>query len=104
VPRKPSKGLGPSVRLPPQLMPCCGRLHDAGAQIGGEGRPTPGAWSLCIGCGNIGIYRDDLKVRLATRDELTTALADPTVREALRAWTSMVVAIGAPPEADGGRA
>lgn len=45
-------------------------MLDAATELEGEGSPTPGAISMCMYCGAIAVFADDLKLRKATRLEL----------------------------------
>lgn len=54
----------------PNLCPYCGYFFDmAAAHDGGADQPSPGAISLCLNCGEAGIFTDDLSTRKMTDQE-----------------------------------
>lgn len=57
--------------LPPSACPSCGHLMDAAMCISKPaGRPEPGDLSLCLKCGEILVYADQLKLRTAELNDL----------------------------------
>lgn len=71
--------------------PACGYVFDDQTAIGGDGprQPTAGSISICIACGEPGIYVDDmlgLRIRQPTDEERAELDADETVRQVRAAW------------------
>lgn len=61
--------------------PCwsCGKELDGAT--GKEGGPSPGDFSLCVECGELNVYDDNLKLRKPTDDEREDAESDPGFME-----------------------
>lgn len=58
----------------------CGRENEDHA--GAEGtRPEPDDWSMCWGCGEVGVFTDG-GIRRPTPEERAEILADPEVQQA----------------------
>jgi hypothetical protein len=64
------------TRTPATMCWHCDRMLDAAAEITGTAEPTPGAVSLCLYCGAVGIFGPDLVLQRPTAEEL-----DNIVRE-----------------------
>jgi hypothetical protein len=47
--------------------------------------PEPGDTTLCIGCGAVNVFTDDLTLRAPTDEEMSAALAEPIIQMARRA-------------------
>lgn len=61
----------PSSPIPPSLCPACGYLSTAAETLADpEARPDPGSISLCLSCGAIGLFADDLTIRAPYFGEL----------------------------------
>lgn len=58
-----------SHRVPETLCLECGKPLDAATDVYGDDRPSPGDISLCVYCGNLSAYGDDLKLRPLSEDE-----------------------------------
>jgi hypothetical protein len=49
------------TRTPLALCPECGYAFDAATHIGGRARPSPGDLSICLSCGTLLLFDDDLR-------------------------------------------
>lgn len=59
----------------------CGYEPD---RVSGPGMPSPGDASLCIACGSLSIFADDLTMRAPTKDEMLQAAADSDIQRLRR--------------------
>lgn len=71
--------------------PWCEYVFDDQAAIGGDGprQPTAGSISVCIACGQLGVYADDmlgLRIRKPTEEEQAELDADPMLQQVRAAW------------------
>lgn len=60
-----------TAKMKMDTCPSCGRVMDA-ATVADSNRPaspTPGDLSVCIGCGDYLVYKDDLSLRQMTEEE-----------------------------------
>lgn len=48
----------------------CSKVH---THTTGDGTPAPGDFSLCIECGNLNVFDEQLRLRKATREEAQEA-------------------------------
>lgn len=71
--------------------PHCGAKHDAVSKLKGSAvrEPDPGSLSLCIKCGEFGMFDEAMKLRKLTDDEMVDAWSYPEVRQVYRAWRQM---------------
>ena len=73
-----------TVQIPKQVCPNCGfELGEGVASEAGYG-PKPGAFALCIPCGYILIYDQDLQLRELTDTEIQEVASHPEVLEMQR--------------------
>jgi transcription initiation factor IIE alpha subunit len=70
-----------SHRLKYSLCPYCGHAMDAATDVEADARPSPGDIGVCIECGGVLAYTDDLTLRAASQEEIETL--DPKTRELL---------------------
>ena len=78
--------LGKARRHKPLWCDGCGELLTGNAPIDlHRAKPDPGDWSICMHCGNLAIFADDLSLRPLTEAEAREAEADETIMAALRA-------------------
>jgi NAD-dependent SIR2 family protein deacetylase len=68
--------LAGDFHTPESTCPYCGKVTNGAA---GPEAPEPGAISICIGCYNLGIFDDDLKIRKPTVEEFAEIRTDPQV-------------------------
>jgi hypothetical protein len=72
-------------RLPKTGCLNCGKPLDAAGRPGPDGaRPGPGDVTVCLGCGHIMIYADDMTMREPTAEEVVEIAGDPEILEAQR--------------------
>lgn len=79
--------LGPTTTLPEAQCPSCGKIVDRATVVGSRGRPKPGDATVCIGCGEVALFGDDLQLRRPTTKEVAELKADfriAAIQEALR--------------------
>jgi hypothetical protein len=64
--------------MPPQMCVECGLLFNAASPTGPDRhkgfrqpKPRPGNVSLCLNCGHLALYGDDMKLREPTAEENT---------------------------------
>jgi ribosomal protein L37E len=59
--------------LPKSTCPVCGYETDAATRAAGEeSQPVPGDLSLCMKCGEVGAFKEDMTIRPATLTDLGT--------------------------------
>jgi RNase P subunit RPR2 len=72
-------------RLPKSVCQNCGKPLDAAARPqADEPRPGPGDVTVCLGCGHIMVYADDMNLRHPTGEEMAEIAGDPEIIEAQR--------------------
>jgi hypothetical protein len=70
-------------KVPPGKCVECGYETDHAS--GGKESPEPGDASLCIMCGSLSIFADDLTLRAPTVQEMLRAAADRNIQTLRRA-------------------
>jgi hypothetical protein len=68
--------IGESRKLPPCPCPSCGKALDATSEAGGNGAPKPGDITLCIYCGHLMAFANDLTLRELTDGEMHAIAGD----------------------------
>jgi len=65
----------------------CGKLLDGVSAVGDDvsGRPEPGDFSICIECGTIMVFGDDLQLRAPNKEEAHAIAGDQRVLAIQRA-------------------
>ena len=48
---------------------------------GGEGSPSPGDFSLCINCGSLNVFDENLRLRQPNLDEYVESTKNPDVQK-----------------------
>jgi hypothetical protein len=84
--------LGEIRRHGPRPCAHCGSLNDATAAMRENGknmRPRPGNFSICVKCGELSVYDDNLDLRKPTDDEYIEVAHDPGITVARRSWMNM---------------
>jgi hypothetical protein len=78
--------IGKSVQLGgrPQCLGC-GELLDGATGVDNKNRPRPGSISVCIYCGHIAIFADDLSLREPNDEEMHEIAANETILAIQRA-------------------
>jgi hypothetical protein len=74
-----------ATRVAPSACTGCGRLHDAVTPAIGQASPEPGSITMCIYCGHIAAFDDDLKLRELTREEQIEIAGDERILAVQRA-------------------
>ena len=72
------------IELPPVACPHCHHDLDRAAPIGSYDGPAPGNYMLCVQCGEMSVFDDQLRPRLPTTFEQFQWDADPRLVEAQR--------------------
>jgi hypothetical protein len=86
--------VGPSIRTRNNVCPWCSTQLTAASEMGGDAEPSPGDLSVCVECGGLLAFTDQLRLRKATpvdlddldpeqRDGLLSAAAAITVRRGM---------------------
>ena len=77
----------PSVRVPLSVCSNCGAQNTAAGEFVGDGIgiPNPGDLSMCLHCGHLAAFDDNLRLRPITKKERRDALRDPNIRKILAA-------------------
>jgi hypothetical protein len=73
------------TRTPPNLCRNCGKLIDSAspsAPADRRRRARPGDIALCLDCGHVHIFADDLTLREPTGDELVEIAGNPDMLRA----------------------
>ena len=68
-----------TTRTPKNKCPACGYQVDAVSEVDGNAVPEKGDISICLNCGAIAIFKDDLTLRKPTGEELLKVSLDPNV-------------------------
>jgi hypothetical protein len=76
-----------TTKLKPAACLACGAPLDAATAFAEKGhasepKPQPGDFTLCIHCGHLMVFTDDMRLRQPTRDELDEAAADQKITDA----------------------
>ena len=66
-------------RTPPAACLDCGYAVDAAAGMTTDNRPDPGDISICLMCGHIMAFADDLTFRPLTDAEMIDIAGDPKI-------------------------
>ena len=70
------------------VCPHCGRPADGGTVCGiGQQpalNPKPGDYAMCLYCGTLNRYDNELKLRLLTKRDRRQLMRDPRLRETLQ--------------------
>jgi hypothetical protein len=78
------------MRIEKQKCPHCGYLLDeADGLTDPKAKPSPGDITLCVNCGEVCVFDDDMKLRVPTIDEYIKIGRDPNMTRAREAWKAM---------------
>ena len=77
--------VGPSVRVPMSECLGCGKRMDGATGVDHRSRPQPGNITVCIGCGHIMAFADDMRMRNLTDEEMHDIAGDPRLIAVQRA-------------------
>jgi transcription elongation factor Elf1 len=82
--------IGSDHRLPRQpTCPSCGKLLDGAAGVATDARPEPGDVSVCVYCGHLMAFADDLTLRELTAAEMHEIAGDERILAVQRARAQM---------------
>lgn len=65
--------------LPESSCLCCGRKTNMASSVGCDSKPSPGDVTVCIACGHLMAFADDLSLRDLTKDELLEMAGDERI-------------------------
>jgi len=71
--------LGETHKMPKRCCPICGAAHDAATNLDSGSIPKPGDLTICISCGYVMAFTDDLSFRKLTEPKQAEAYADPRI-------------------------
>jgi hypothetical protein len=71
--------IGESRKLPSCPCPSCGKALDGCSQADGDSTPKPGDITICIYCGHIMAFADDLAFRELNDEEVHAIAGDPRI-------------------------
>jgi hypothetical protein len=74
-----------TTRLPAALCLHCRQPLDAATDAVGDNRPSPGDATICMYCGTIAVFADDMTLREPNREEARDLAGDPRVLRVQRA-------------------
>jgi hypothetical protein len=77
--------VGCSVKVPVSVCLGCGKRMDGATAIDHRKAPAPGNITICIGCGHIMAFGDDMRLRALTDAEMIEIAGDPRVVAVQRA-------------------
>lgn len=77
--------IGPSVRVPMSECLGCGKRMDGATGVDHRSRPKPGHITICIGCGHLMAFADDMRLRNLTDAEMYEIAGDPRLIAVQRA-------------------
>jgi hypothetical protein len=69
-------------KMPPALCLRCGHACDAATPLDSNHKPGTGDVTVCIACGHVMVFDDELRLRDATADEQRQIAGDPRVAAA----------------------
>jgi len=69
--------IGDEHRTPVSHCLHCGALTDAANCVGTNAAPCPGAITICVECGHIMAFADDMTLRQLTEQEIIGIAGDP---------------------------
>jgi hypothetical protein len=77
--------VGTDHRIPLSVCSACGHRFDGATCVGANGIPKPGDYTICIECGHLMAFADDLSLRELTSDEMHNIAGDERVLAVQRA-------------------
>jgi hypothetical protein len=69
--------IGKPNRMPPSACTACGTKLNGATGIATDGAPSPGDITVCLSCGHVMAYADDLTLRDLTDAEMVEIAGDP---------------------------
>ena len=79
-----------STNMPPSKCLNCGKLLDAATCVQGKHAPDAGSLSICIDCGAVTIFGDDLRLRPLTEAEAKDVQSDTVTWHLLRRASALI--------------
>jgi hypothetical protein len=83
--RREAHFLGGSVKVPMSACLGCSKRMDGASAVDHRGAPAPGHFTICIGCGHLMAFGDDMRLRNLTDAEMIEVAGDPRVIAVQRA-------------------
>jgi hypothetical protein len=77
--------VGHDSRIPPSTCTGCGHALTASSGVGNDDVPDPGSVSICVYCGKMTVFDENLMLREPTEAERKEILEEPCVQAARRA-------------------
>jgi endogenous inhibitor of DNA gyrase (YacG/DUF329 family) len=77
--------VGERHEMPEMRCTNCGKSLDRAAGIDNDARPEPGDASICIECGHLMTWGENMELRDPTTDEIIEFAGDPRIIVAQRA-------------------
>lgn len=71
--------VGDTHRIPASKCFSCGAVNDAATAVAADAKPEPGAITVCLTCGHIMAYADDLSLRELTAQEQIDIAGDKRI-------------------------
>jgi hypothetical protein len=68
-----------STRTPECICPSCGKVFDMATDATSDETPSPGDITICLTCGHLMAFTDDMTVRELTPKEMHEIAGDPYV-------------------------
>jgi hypothetical protein len=81
-----------TTRFEPSPCTSCGKRLDAASHLDGKSVPVPGDATVCIECGHVMVFGENMRLRDPTPQEETGLVGDPvliktgTLVAAFRRW------------------
>jgi hypothetical protein len=82
--------LGATTRMQSATCTNCHKVVDAASGVGTDDSPDPGDFTICIYCGHLMVFADDLTLRELTEDEMVDVAGDRRLLAVQRARGAMV--------------
>lgn len=77
--------LGKEIEMPEAECPNCGALNDTASPFDEDAEPKPGDASICIMCGHLSVFDDNLVLRNPTDEEIYKYAGDERIVLAMTA-------------------
>lgn len=74
-----------TTRVPISACKACGKPNDSATSISADIKPTPGDVSICLYCGHVTVFDDDLTLREPTSKEMHEIAANKIMLAAQKA-------------------
>jgi hypothetical protein len=74
-----------TIDTPADKCSSCGYRFNATTDLTGDAVPRPGDYSICIKCGHLMVFNDDLRLREPTDAEIVEVAGDPQMLDMQKA-------------------